>query len=469
MPGYDLTPERKIDTYVKITEDKMSAWLYLAEPENTDYKKEDILALLKEEGVSYGLNRSNIAAMAKKKVYEREIKVAEGLPALEGKGGSFEFFIDVEGTPKKPKIKEDGSVDYASMSAVQQVEKGAVIAVYHPAVVGQSGYNVLGKEIKPAPVRDLPALKGKGFQISPEDPNVYLASAVGKVEYRDGKLDIKDVYSINGDVSFITEKIEFYGDVVINGNVGTGINIRAGKSLTINGTVEAVQIYAGGDVVLKRGIQGGGKAKIVTRGNVYADFIEHTIIETKGNVRANIILNSQVFADGDVVLTGKKGAIIGGYVHGLKGVEAAEMGNPAEVKTVVHAGCLPELIQKWHLIGREENSIKKQYLDAGKELENLMKFKEQRKIPQMVQDKLDQLIAAKAELQQAMMQLEEEKTPLMELIKQGKDAVVRVTEHIYRDTVIEIDSNRQVIENSTCYMEYTNISGVLTGSVMIRD
>lgn len=468
MGGYQLEFDSQRETYVRVTEDNMSAWLYLANKEE-EYTKEEIIALLEEQGITYGLILTNIIAMVKKRVYGREIKVAEGTPQIEGIPGCYEFMFDTEGKNNRPTINEDGSVDYSSMSVVQQVEKGAVIAIYHPAVQGESGHDVYDKESTVTVLKELPPLKGKGFMMSPEDMYVYLANANGKVEYKDGRIEIKEIYTIEGDVSLITERVEFFGDVMINGSVEAGVTIRAGKTLTINGVVEAVQIYAGGDVILKHGIQGGGKAKILARGNVFADFIEHTIVETKGDVRANIIMNSQVYADGDVKVTGKKGSIIGGYVHALKGIEASEIGNSVEVRTMIHAGCLPELIKKWQDLGRKENEIKKQISDSSKELNNLLTIKKARAIPKMAEEKLNQLAKVRKELEESLVKLEEEKEPLMELIKLGKDATIRAGDHIYRGSIVEIDSHRQVIEKSTCYMEYANVSGVLTGTVIVKN
>ena len=337
----------KTRTYVRITENDRQAWLYLCPKEGgVPYTKNELIELLRENDVVAGLNEDNLIAMAKKKVYEREIKVAEYIAPKEGTDGYYEYFFDVNRDRKKPLIREDGSVDYQSMNTVNSVQEGDVLAKYHPAVDGVPGIDVRGVEIPIRPVKNLPALKGKGIVTAPGDENVYLAAQEGKVEYRGGKIFVNNVHRITGDVDQLIGKIEFYGDVLIAGNVEAGTTVRVGKSLTIEGTVEAADLTAGGDIILKRGIQGNQKAKIVCAGDVYADFIEHTTVQARGNVEANIILNSHIEADGKVVLTGKKGTLIGGNVHGTKGIDCKELGNEAEVKTVVHAGCLPEVMTK---------------------------------------------------------------------------------------------------------------------------
>lgn len=53
-----------------------------------------------------------------------------------------------------------------------------------------------------------------------------------------------------------------------------------------------------------------------------------------------------VEAEKSVILTGKKGMLIGGYTHATESFEAITVGNDAEVKTVIHVGSKPELIEK---------------------------------------------------------------------------------------------------------------------------
>ena len=45
--------------------------------------------------------------------------------------------------------------------------------------------------------------------------------------------------------------------------------IKAGKSLTVEGVVESATIIAGGDVCLKRGMQGAGKGSITAGGGCF--------------------------------------------------------------------------------------------------------------------------------------------------------------------------------------------------------
>lgn len=468
---FDIDIYDKSKTYVRITEDDKQAWLYLMPKEDgSGYTKDELLGLLHEHDVMAGINEDNLIAMSKKKVYEREIKVAEFTDSVPGKDGYYEYFFDINSSTKRPTIREDGSVDYQSMNMVNNVKEGALLAKYYPAVDGIPGKDVRGFEIPVEQVKNLPPLQGKGLIRDEADENLYRAAFEGKVEYQDGKINLNKIHQISGDVDQIIGKVEFFGDVLISGNVEAGTVIRAGKSLTIEGTVEAAHLVAGGDIILKRGIQGNQKAQIVCKGTLFADFIEHTQVKAGGNVEANIILNSNIEAEGKVVLTGKKGTLIGGNVHGTKGIDCKELGNDVEVKTIVHAGCLPEVLTNQRKLMKEEEDIKEATEALVHEVKDIeAKVKATGSISPILEKRLKALIEEKKKLDEKMANCREKLALGMQYIDKAKGATVRIDGNLYKGSVICIDQGRLPIENNTMYMEYRNISGMIAGTVIVKN
>lgn len=462
-------PVEEHKSYVVISDNDDAAWMYLVAKENDQpYTKSELMDLLHENGVMAGINEDNLIAMVKKKVYDREIKVAETVAPVPGKDGYYEFLFDVNGTVKKPAIKEDGSVDYQSMNMVNSVQAGTPLAKYHPAEQGKPGTNVRGIEIPVDPVKNLPTLKGKGVITSPDDPNTYIAAQEGKVNYMDGQISINNIHKIEGDVDQLIGKVEFYGDVLISGNVTAGTVIRAGKSLTIEGTVEAASLSAGGDIILKRGIQGNQKAKIVCKGTLFADFIEHTEVRAGGNVEANIILNSKIEAEGKVILTGKRGTLIGGNVHGTKGVECKELGNDVEVKTIVHAGCQPDVLMKHKRLLKEKEDIKISMKSLDERVMEIATKVKAGSMSPMLEKQLVLLRDEKKDLDEKLAACQEDLDYVMQYIRNAKGAKITVDGNLYQGCVICIDQCRMPVERNTMFMEYRNISGMIAGSVLVR-
>ncbi|NBJ92963.1 DUF342 domain-containing protein [Parablautia muri] len=456
----------KNGSYIRISQDNMTAWMYLTVPgEGKDnYTMEEFDQFLKKKGIVTGYHHSNLAAMIKKRVYEREIIVAQGQPAVEGKDGYYEYKFDPDQN-KAPKVLEDGRVDYTTMSTLQNVRKGDVVAIYHHAKEGKDGYNIKGKSFKARKVKEATPLTGSDIYTE-GDPDVYLAQKSGKIELKKGKIDIQAVHEIKGDLTLITGKVEFYGDIVVTGNVEAGVTIRAGRNIEIKGTVEAVNLFAGGNIILSRGIQGAQRAKVSAKGDIFADFIEHTLMMAGGNVQANSIINSKIVADGEVVLTGARGTIIGGYTHGMLGIQATEIGNSVEVKTVVHAGCEKEIYQKMYAAKSKELSLSEEVKEASDEYKELCKKKQLGKIPQRLETQLQYLEGRLRTLKEEMGENNKVLEEMESLVVRGKDAKIMVKGNIYRGTVVSLAQAQMPIEDTTCLMKYYHQNGIIESSVI---
>lgn len=453
-------------TYLRVDEDEMAAWLYLAPPDaGQTYVKRDLENYLEMQGVIKGYHSSNLSAMIKKKVYEREILVARGAETKPGSDGWFEYLF----TPEEhsgPKVNEDGSVDYSSMSALQNVHKGDKVAIYHYAVQGENGYTVLGGEMKAAPVRDLPPMRGKGIT---RENGIYYAQNDGKIEVKDGKIDIQNVHEIMGDVDAIIGKIEFFGDIIINGNVEGGIVIRAGRNIEVHGTTGAASLFAGGDVMLSRGIQGGGK--ISARGNVYAEFIENTTVDAGGLVQANVILNAKVSAKDKVITTGKRGAIIGGYTHALKSIEVMTAGNDVELKTVLHCGYEPEAFDKLLEARRKETEIRDRLSKLVDNMTEALREKRMRSpsTSKNTEASLVEWNRLKDEYFAELDRVGKEREELETTMEEGKDSYIKVDGNIYRNVVISINAEQMTLDRNTCFMKYAAERGVIEGTVIVHN
>lgn len=454
-------------SYIRVEEDAMTAWLYLYPPRKGQrYTSEDLKEYIRSQGVVYGLHESNIEAMVKKEIYHREVRVAAGRAAGKGEDGYYEYLF----TPVKhraPAIRPDGTVDYTSMSMLQNVSKDEEIAVYHPARQGETGYNVLGGEIKAKPVRELPPIKGRNIARL-EDGITYAAAVDGKVEVHSGRMDVQNTHEVAGDVTLITGKVEFYGDVIIKGSVESGVVIRAGRNIVIMGAVEGANMYAGGDIILARGINGGAKAKISARGNIFADFIENTNVSAGGNIHVNSILNSYVSADGMVILTGRKGFLIGGYTHGLKGVEAAGAGNPSEIKTVIHAGYDTATYEKYLKLHRRQQELQIELAEAVDEMSQLLKDRKNgRRNALEADEKLIRLNRKKDECFEQLDNMKHDREILTDAIESGKGASIKVKGTIHRGTIICLETVKMPLERNTSYMKYSVENGAIEGKVMI--
>lgn len=268
----------KREPVIRINNDRMEAFIMLPTVEEEyHYTVDEVLEAVNRNGVIYGINCETISDMVEKRLMGREVLFAKGKPAVDGADGYFDFYFDSD-LNHRPTVKSDGSVDYWSVHSVEVVKKGQTIANYCEPVAGEDGIDVLGRVIAAKKGKGLPPLVGRGFDKS-VDGLTYTAAIDGKIERHKNRIIILPILEINGDVDVGTGNIDFVGDVVIHGSVKTGARIRAAKSITIDGVCEGCVLEAGNDLILRNGMIGMGKARIIVKGNLFAKFMEYTDVE----------------------------------------------------------------------------------------------------------------------------------------------------------------------------------------------
>ena len=328
----------KSEPKVRISYDEMEAYLLLPTPvdSNEEYTLNDILDRVDAAGVKVGLDEKKISAMIRERYYDRECLIAKGIDAINGVDAYFDFHFDVNFS-KVPKLRDDGTVDYWSIHTVELVEEGQVIATYHEPVEGENGVTVKGKLLVAKRGRPISPLTGKGFDRS-ADNKTYTSNMNGKIEMKNNRIQISDVHEIHGDVGLDTGNIDFRGDVIVHGNVPTGAVIRATGSITIDGTVEGALIDANKDVIIRGGMLGSGRGAVITKGSLFAKFLEYTRVKATGSVTTDSMINCTVTCYDKVFLRGKHASIVGGVINAATGIEAYNFGNEYGVKTEIYVG-----------------------------------------------------------------------------------------------------------------------------------
>lgn len=442
-------------TYVRISGDEMEAYLYLAVPEDEkDYTVTELLELLRENKVLFGIKNHRLENMLKTGAYLKETLVAQGLKPVDGVGGRYDYNFDIKPSGK-PTIRQDQTVDYQSAFAVQTVAEGDVIAIYNPATTGTQGKTVTGKVLEPKKGKELLPLKGKGFQCS-EDKRNYIATTSGKIEFHNNRIMISNLLEIKGDLDFNNGRIEFRGDLVIHGNVESAGFIKSGGSVTIEGNVEATTIIAGKDVILRKGMQGGGKSIIRSGGNVYAKFIEGSHVEAKGDIQADVLMNCTVMAGENILISGKKATILGGSVQATSRIDVMVAGNDAEIHTKLAVGMNEEARQRIVKIKLAFQVIDRKLREIDIELNNIQKRMETG--PQFAREKLKErakellrnkikFISDKAEFKNELEELEARSV-------KSKEARIEIRKYVYPGAMIQTNSATLFIKEKQYAMGY---------------
>ncbi len=372
----DAQEEYKIDASISlsISPDRMKASVVISPPEGGRMlSAQEILENLKSNGVVFGIKNEVVSDLCKNPIYNQQVLIAEGINAENGINGTLEFHFDRH-KDAKPSIMEDGRVNFRELNIIENVTKGQALVTAKPPTPGKPGVNVLGAAIPALDGKPAVLPRGKNVEMS-EDGQILKAAIDGLVNYIDGKVSVFALYEVQADVDNSTGNINFIGNVLVHGNVLSGFSVEAGGNVEVWGVVEGARIKAGGNIILRRGMQGLGKGVLVCEGDIAARYIEHSNIEARGDIKAEAIMHSNVKCGNRLELTGKKGLLVGGTAKVGKEISAKVIGSPMATVTEIEVGVDPTLRERYKEVKEEiriaETDIKKaeQAIEMLKKLE----------------------------------------------------------------------------------------------------
>lgn len=337
----DDGPSLNASCHVYTSRNTMVAWMIMLPPWGKDgvLERDMLDAALKENGVTFGIDKEALDNLFEKKRYFRLTPVAFGTPPVEGENGKIvEHFL--RELPKEVKVDENGVADYRAEHLVQIVDQGQVICDIIPPVEGEPGQGVNGQPVAPQKVTPAKAPSGANTTIS-EDGTQMIATLAGHVEYGSGVFTVKPVLEIPGDVDYSTGNIDFRGDVHIRGDVRENFSVRATGTVTVDGLVEAANIEAGGNIMVACGVLGDNRALIKSGGRIQAKYLENCVAYASESIAADCIMASQTYSDGTIEVTTGRGTIIGGSLIAAKSIKARIIGCQNGRNTEITLGMLP--------------------------------------------------------------------------------------------------------------------------------
>jgi uncharacterized protein (DUF342 family) len=455
--------EVKLDANVNvmIAPDKMKAFISITPPDGGKMATiEEIINKLKENGVVFGINRTVLEDLVKFPVYNEMICVAEGTEPIKGENGKIEFNFDIKKN-MKPAILEDGRVDFRSLDLIESVSKGQVLCTLVPPMPGTKGRTVVGTDILAQDGKPAVLPRGRNVEIS-EDGQALLSCIEGQVTYVDGKVNVFSTYEVPADVDNSTGNIKFVGNVRINGNVLSGFSVEAGGSIEVWGVVEAAVLKAGGDIILRRGMQGMGKGLLSSEGDIVAKYIEHSNAVAKNNIKAEAIMHSNIKCGNKLELSGRKGLLVGGTCKVGKEVEAKVIGSYiAATLTDIEVGVDPSLRERHRELKNEltqaEDSIKK----ANQAITLLKRLEAAGALTPEKQQILAKSIRTKLFFTSRISELKEEITGVEMRLQQDANGKVKSLNYIYPGTKVAIGTCvmyvKETLQHCTLYRDGADI------------
>ena len=256
---------------LKITDDKLSAFLIPTGLNHKNVTIGDIHQLLDENGVSFGVVNDSLllAYLEADPLPPDPFKIAGGIAPEPGVPPEIQYHFDTDplriGT-----LKEDGTMDWRDRGEIPQVAAGDVLVEKIGGAPGKAGTDVFGEEVPPPKIKDTKIKCNKGAQTSPDGQQIIAKiSGMPKLE-ADGRVAVHNILPIEGDIGLETGHVEFDGHIEVRGSVNSGYQVK-GKSLSTNEIQDAV-FEMNEDVVSYGGIYG---STLKVDGSLKANHIHH--------------------------------------------------------------------------------------------------------------------------------------------------------------------------------------------------
>ncbi len=404
----------------------------------------DIVSDLKFAGVCHGIQKKAIAHFLQHREYCRDYVLAKATPPVQGKDAKIEYFFDVNATAK-PKMNEDGSVDFHQLGNIKTVEKGEKLATLTPADRGQAGLSVRGTPLQPVKVKNYTLRHGRNIELSKNKCHLY-AKVSGHVSLVDNMVMLSDVYQVPANVDPSTGDIQFNGTVVVTGNVNTGYRVEADGDIVVNGVVEGATLISGGNIVLKRGMQGMGQGELKAKGNITAKFLENCKVSCEGALKADVVLHSEIDAREEIEVLGKKGLINGGAVRTYANIHASTLGSTMGAFTRVEVISEKELsvreLELKEQISDIENGLKK-IIQSAEDMKK--QLAEGRPILQPQIDYLKKVSASKPVMERQLRDMRRERQELKERIEKNKNSCISVEREVYSGVKLLVKDAMRII------------------------
>ncbi len=315
------------DLYVSLSENGLTAYVTI----NASYagfpEAEEIFSRLKESSVVFGVDESAVKQIAEQKQRVIAVPVAYGKKPVD----ILNWHFDIE-NPNRPTITNQNRADFKNLNLYQFVKKGDVIVNLRASADTQPGMTVTGKKIPAQTESPLPDIANA---IVDKDQNALVAAKDGYLMWEDDKLTLSDVFHVKGDVDYGTGNLKLKGTIIIDGDVRSGFRVETDSDIIINGTVDAAHVYSQhGNVTIKNGILGQGRAKVLCGGSLFCGYMQDAHVAVRGDVvLEKYAINCIISAGGLIRATENEGLIRGGISTADKGIMIRNAGSPRGVYT----------------------------------------------------------------------------------------------------------------------------------------
>ena len=381
-----------------VTEDRFSAYLKINE--NGIISENEIIELINKAGIKGLLNHRDQEDSEKK--YSEPFLIARSVYYNEL---NINYLFDVKHS-YDPKIIKSVT-DFNKLSKVTENNALAEIKL-NKIDKDEQYYDVFGEAVSDADVIERFASRFLTDQVYFSKQRGAIFSLVKGYPYLEasGAIALKAVFESSENLHKL--KMNFYGDLIINGNI------------------DNCQLYVTGDLIVHGNITNCLSDWIMAKGKLEFDSAENSIIGAgKGITFSKSSRYCYTVCDG-IIKGGVQSSVIGGLMKSSSGIQIASVGSTIPIKTSLEIAILPYQKEQLKKVAGNLTKIRKK-----NKAEFIGRAEKQKKLESILVKAYDQLLQIK------------------------KSPSIKVEQKLYKDTWIKIYNNRKGIFKETSGGEFS--------------
>ena len=269
--------------------------------------------------------------------------IALGRAAKHGQDTRFERLVETAAERiLKPQELDHGKVDMRDLGTLLTVRAGSTLMRRHPATRGLDGVTVTGQTLPARDGKEIAMSAGDGTSLSPEDPDLLLATRTGLPCQERAGMRVDEVLNVK-QVDIRHGHVEFEGSLLVTGDVMPGMRIKTRGDVVIGGFVEGGLIESGGTITVRNGIIGRklGEEEYLCHlsagGEIHAGYAQYARLEADGDIHIQSQLSHCYCRSGQDLKVGdsamRKGHLIGGVNIANRLIMAPVLGASAANRT----------------------------------------------------------------------------------------------------------------------------------------
>lgn len=426
-----------IDSVIKaeVSDDLLTAWLIIEPPVNGGALPtlDAMRKALKSKRVVYGIDEEKLKELAKKPVYNQKIVIARGVEEVNGTDGAYELKFNPN-KDFKPKIREDGTVDYLCLDIVENVVKDQLLCTITPETPGTEGMTVTGVKLYPKRGKPAPIALGNNTYYNQDNTEIH-SLIDGYVEFANGRINVSDTFYVKENVDHSTGNITVNGNVIVRGNVNSGFTVEAKGNIEVLGTVENAKLKAGGNITLRRGTNG---SVVYCGGNFNGRFIENSNVVIKGSAKTEYIMDSTVRCGKSLEIVGNYARFYGGSLVVGGDFTCPVIGSPSGIKTVIEIGTDPSIIERQREIENNQPKLLKQIHSLKQIITLLKQYEEAGRLDEEKKERLENALYNFNMLIDLFKSEKKELDEINQMLREKGYGRIKCARTIYPGTVIKI-------------------------------